>query len=366
MVSSDPTGQPHVAIVISDQSRRSLAASCLRSFYRCAEYTDTSQALAGCRASVPRLILVCEKLSTSGGFDFVRKLQLDPVLAAIPVLILVAKADKATLDGVFQCGARHYLVSPYSRSGLISAISGLLNARIEREWRTLHATPRRALTGMLDLFNGIADRIGNGEPIPYHAVREACEPLAEAVAKSDFKGILHAVRDHDNYTFAHSMRVATYLALFGSNLSLSRDEQLILASGGLLHDVGKMSIPYELLNKPGRLSAAEFTVMKGHVTASVNYLSVCSDLPKGIVTIAAQHHEMLDGSGYPLGLAGKQLNRLARMASIIDVFSALTDRRSYKPPMDPETALALMVNDMAASLDMTLLGLFRQMLLDAA
>src|ERR1700679_2217979 len=98
MVSSDPTGQPHVAIVISIQSRRSLAASCLRSFYRLAEYTDASRALAGCRASVPRLFLVDEKLAISGGFDFVRKLQLDPVLAAIPVLMLVAKADKATID----------------------------------------------------------------------------------------------------------------------------------------------------------------------------------------------------------------------------------------------------------------------------
>jgi len=154
--------------------------------------------------------------------------------------------------------------------------------------------------------------------------------------------------------------------LFGVNLSLTKDEQVILASGGLLHDVGKMSIPREVLNKAGPLDAAESAVMRGHVTASVEYLLACPDLPKGILDIAAQHHERLDGTGYPLGLAGNQLNRLARMASIIDVFGALTDRRVYKPPMAPEAALGIMVNEMASHLDMQLLGLFRQMLLDAA
>jgi HD-GYP domain-containing protein (c-di-GMP phosphodiesterase class II) len=97
----------------------------------------------------------------------------------------------------------------------------------------------------------------------------------------------------------------------------------------------------------------------------VAYLHSCHDLPKGIITIAEQHHEKLDGSGYPHGLAGNDLNRLARIASIVDVFSALTDRRVYKPPMEAETALNLMVERMASELDIKLLSLFRQMLLDA-
>jgi putative nucleotidyltransferase with HDIG domain len=230
----------------------------------------------------------------------------------------------------------------------------------------LPSLQRQALTGTLELFNGISNVISNGEPIPYEAVRDACKPLVEAVANNDFKSILNGVRDHDNYSYAHSVRVATFLALFGFNLRLPKAEQTVLASGGLLHDVGKMTIPHEVLNKPGRLTSAEFAIMKGHVTASVKYLQGCRDMPRGIITIAAQHHEKLDGSGYPLGLSGNKLDRLARMASIIDVFSALTDRRVYKPPMDPETALKIMVDEMASHLDMMLLGLFRQMLLDGA
>ena len=365
MIHSDQTGKPYIAIVIGDAAQRARAAHCLMSFYRFAEYADMPRAMAGCRARTPRLVLVNEELSASSGFDFVRMLRLDPKLAVVPVVMLIAKDDRATLDRIGQCGADGYLLSSYARSALVTTVSGLLNHHVEHQWRTLNAVQRQALTGTLGLFNGIANGILNGKPILYQAVGDACAPLVEAIASNQFAGILLGVRDHDNYSFSHSIRVATYLALFGFNLRLPKDEQVILACGGLLHDVGKMSIPHEVLNKPGRLTAAEFAVMKGHVAASVNYLRTCSDLPKSIITMAAQHHEKLDGTGYPLGLAGNQLNRLARMASIIDVFSALTDRRVYKPSMNAESALALMANEMSSHLDMKLLGLFRQMLLDA-
>jgi putative nucleotidyltransferase with HDIG domain len=363
--SSNRTGRPYIAIVVGNAMQRSQIANSLMSFYRFAEYPDISSGLSGFRGRVPRLALVSEQLSASNGFDFVRMLRLDPKLASVPVAMLVAADDEATRDKVSRSGADDLVALPSTRKALLTTISGLLNGRVERQWLTLHAGQRQALAGTLELFNGIADGITNGEPIVYESVSDACEPLVEAVASSDFRGILDGVRDHDNYSFAHSMRVATYLALFGFNLNLPRNDQVVLASGGLLHDVGKMSIPHEVLNKPGRLNAEELAVMKGHVPASVAYLRKCSHLPKGIITIAEQHHEKLDGSGYPFGLAGNQLNRLARMASIIDVFSALTDRRVYKPPMGAEAALALMVDDMSSHLDMKLLKLFRQMLLDA-
>jgi HD-GYP domain-containing protein (c-di-GMP phosphodiesterase class II) len=363
--SSDRTGKPYIAIAIGNAALRSRMAAGLTSFYRFTEYPDISRAIAGSRTDLPRLALVSEELSPGGGFDFVRMLRLDANLAAVPVVMVVAKDDKLTRDRVAQCGADGHVVVACARTTLISAISALLNRRVEHQWKALHSVQRQALTGTLELFNEIADGIASGDPIPYRTVSSACGPLVEAVANNEFKGILRGVKDHDNYSYAHSMRVATYLALFGASLRLPKDEQVILASGGLLHDVGKMSIPHEVLNKPGRLTVAEFEVMKGHVPASINYLLRCPDLPKGIITIAAQHHEKLDGTGYPAGLGGTKLNRLARMASIVDVFSALTDRRVYKPLMEAEAALNLMVNEMGSHLDLKLLGLFRQMLLDA-
>jgi HD-GYP domain-containing protein (c-di-GMP phosphodiesterase class II) len=360
------TGKPYVAIAVGEPMQRSRVVGYLMSFHYCIEYRDIPQAMAGCRGQLPLLALVSEHLSGRSGFDLVRMLRLDPDLAGIPVVMIVANDDKPTRHRFAQCGAESHLVDPYSRSALITTVSGLLNHGIERKWKTLRPLQRRAPTETLQLFNGISDVISDGRPILYPAVSDACQPVVEAVANDDFRGMLHGVRDHDNYSYAHSVRVATYLALFGFNLRLSKDEQVLLASGGLLHDTGKMSIPYEVLNKPGRLNAPELAAMKGHVAASVSYLLGCHDLPQGIITIAAQHHEKLDGTGYPNGLAANQLNRLARIASIIDVFSALTDRRAYKPPMEAETALTLMAEEMASHLDIKLLAMFREMLLDAA
>ena len=279
--------------------------------------------------------------------------------------MLVAADDKMTRNSVAQCGADAFLALPFARGALIAIISGLINRGVERHWNTLQPLQRQALTDTLQLFNGISSVISEGKTIPYQTISDACKPLVDVVRNNDFRDMLHGVKAHDNYTYVHSMRVATYLTLFGHRLGLPKDEQLLLASGGLLHDVGKVSIPHEILNKPGKLVKLERAVMEGHVTASITYLERCEDLPKGILTIAAQHHEKIDGSGYPLGLSGNKLNRLARMASIIDVFSALTDRRAYKPPIEPEAALNIMVSEMALQLDMKLLGLFRQMLLDA-
>ena len=357
--------KPYIAIAVGDAWLRSEVVKGLASFYSLAEYPNISRALAGCREHVPLAVLVSEELPTSSGYDFVFMLRLDAKLAAVPVVVLVAKNDRPTRNAVAQCGADKLLVDPFTRCALVTTVSELVNRAIESEWKKLLPLQRQALTKTLELFNGISNVIEKGKPIPYRSVSEACKPLVDAVASDDFKGVLQGVRDHDNYSYAHSVRVATYLALFGATLGLSKDEQIVLATGGLLHDVGKMSIPHEILNKPGRLDEAELATMKGHVTASVAYLQGCHDLPKGIITIAAQHHEKLDGSGYPYGLAGKDLNRLARIASIVDVFSALTDRRVYKPSMEAETALNLMVEQMGSELDIKLLSLFRQMLLDA-
>jgi HD-GYP domain-containing protein (c-di-GMP phosphodiesterase class II) len=359
------SGAPRIAIAVGDASQRKQVARELTPFYQVAEYSDMSRALAGCRLHWPRVIVVSEQLHVGDGYDLVRMLRLDRHLATVPALILVAKADRRTHDRVIQCGADGLLVYPSSQNSLVTAVSGLVNRSVEREWTSLQPAQRRALVDTLHLFNKLADSIAEGKPILYQSVSDACIPLIQIVASNDFRGMLQGLRDHDNYTYVHSIRVATYLALFGFKLHLSKQEQLLLASGGLIHDVGKTTIPHAVLNKPGRLNADERAVMRGHVNATMAYLECCPDLPKGIITIAAQHHEKVDGSGYPLGIAGTKLNRLARIASIVDVFTALTDRRVYKAPLEPEAALNIMADEMASQLDMKLLGLFRQMLLDA-
>jgi putative nucleotidyltransferase with HDIG domain len=355
-----------VAIVDGNERHRAQLSSALLSFYRMVEYPDSVRAMAALNISRPQVLVVAEDAPIGGGYALVRKLRMYPEYQTLPIIMIVAQDGEGTRDAVRQCGASAYLVKPYRRSALIKAISSLVNSKVEQAWEALAPVQKKALKGTVEIYNSISDVIERGEPISYASVTDSCAPLVEAVNSHDFKSILSGVKDHDNYSYAHSLRVATLLSLFGNVIGLPESEQLLLASGGLLHDVGKMSIPHEVLNKPGRLTEDEFAVMKGHVDASVHYLAANPEIPKGVITIAAQHHEKLDGTGYPNRIPGNKLNELARMAAIVDVFGALTDRRVYKPPMPAEKALGIMKDEMSNHLDGKLLMLFREMLLDAA
>jgi len=354
-----------VAIVDANSQHRDEVSASLLSFYDVDPYGDGRQALQGLVESLPDLIMVGEEVPPSGGLNFIKAIRQEQALAEVPVIYVIDKDMFQITDAAKAAGADAHLVKPYRRSALINAISSQVNATIEREWEELPEVPRKALKGTVEVFNNIADVISTGEPIVFGAMKDACAPLVDAINNNDFKSILNGVKNHDNYTYAHSMRVATMLSLFGHAAGLKKEEQLILASGGLLHDVGKMLIPHNILNKPGKLDEAEFAIMKTHVPETVKYLRANGDIPKAVIVIAEQHHEKLDGTGYPHGRNGSELNDLARMAAIVDVFSALTDRRVYKPPMEPETALGIMTNEMSTHLDQHFLKMFRTMLFDA-
>ena len=357
-----------VLVVVIDGSagEREQVKKALASYYRVIAFDDGDRAVSELLRIPPCVILVDETAPPQGGSYIIERLRKAPTLAAVPI-IFTTKSDRVTLPrDVEKMGAAAFLTKPYRRSALLRSISSLVNQSTEAKWEKLAPAPRICLRRTVDLYNGISDLIDKGEPISYGEVKDACEPLLAVVRSNDYKSMLAGVRDHDNYSYVHSLRVATLLTLFGHTIGLAEEELMVLATGGLMHDVGKMQISHEVLNKPGALSSEELTVMRSHVTRSVEYLNACPDLPKGVALVAGQHHEKLDGTGYPLGLKGAQINQLARMASIVDVFSALTDRRIYKPPMAPEEALTLMSEQMGAHLDQALLGQFRAMLLAAA
>jgi len=354
-----------IAVVDTNPVFRAEVVQAMVSLYRVNEYHDPEQALLGLRIAAPSVILVDDETAPKGGFHFIKQLKLIPALAEVPTIITSKHDPSEIAEELKDCGADGCLTKPFRRSALINTVTTLVNKNVEAKWESYPARERTVLKGTVEVYNNISDFIAAGEEVPFDSVKEACAPLIDAVAQNDFKGILNGVKEHDNYSYAHSLRVATLLSLFGHTLGLKKEDQLILASGGLLHDAGKISIPHEVLNKPGKLSDAEFVIMKSHVTETIKFLDHSPHIPKPVIIIAAQHHEKLDGTGYPFGLKGAELNDLARMASIVDVFSALTDRRVYKPPMEAEVALGIMTDQMGHHLDQHFVSMFKTMLLDA-
>ena len=336
----------------------------LEGLYRIEHYGSTDEAIRAARSCPPDVIIIDERTPPAGGWRLVEQLKSGRITRDIRI-VYSAGADeivKRYKDSKIQ--ADTVLLRPYGRSSLVGAVSSLINNNIEEGWKNLPGRPRKALTETLGAFTGISETIKINTPLEYSCVSSSCEPLVEAVQNNEFRAILDGVRGHDNYSYSHSIRVATMLVLLAHNAAFSTSDQLILASGGLLHDAGKMLIPHEILNKPGRLDDHEREIMKSHVAATTSLLRASDKIPNGVMIIAEQHHEKIDGTGYPNGLKGSELNELARMAAIVDIFCALTDRRVYKEPMDADKALSTMTSEMSTHVDQYILRVFRHILLD--
>ena len=144
---------------------------------------------------------------------------------------------------------------------------------------------------------------------------------------------------HDHYTAHHHERVAILALALGRRLQLASDRLESVYLGALVHDVGKVAIPTELLNKPDRLTIEEFTLVKTHVRIGCEILQPLT-LPWPIQAIVAQHHERLDGSGYPQGLRAEAILPESRIVAVADVFQALCDDRPYRVALGIQAALA--------------------------
>ncbi len=177
---------------------------------------------------------------------------------------------------------------------------------------------------------------------------QAFEPVAEQVVASVMRNrdaliSLSRIKNKDDYTFMHSVSVSGLLVTFGRSLKFSEQMLHDLAIGGLIHDIGKMQVPNEVLNKPGKLTDDEFVVMKGHIEKARDLLAELPDLAQASLDVSLQHHERYDGSGYPLHLKGEQISRVGAMSAIVDVYDALTSVRIYKAAWEPSLTLKKML-----------------------
>lgn len=150
------------------------------------------------------------------------------------------------------------------------------------------------------------------------------------------------VMDHDYHTFTHSANVSYYCVLLARELGISSPDELSqIATGAILHDLGKLSIPEAILKKPGKLEDKEFHEIKRHPSEGFLLLSKRDDLNFAQLMMVYQHHERIDGSGYPVGVSGSDIHPWAQICAVADVYEALTSNRPYRPGMPAETAMEI-------------------------
>jgi HD-GYP domain-containing protein (c-di-GMP phosphodiesterase class II) len=166
------------------------------------------------------------------------------------------------------------------------------------------------------------------------------------------------ITNKDYYTYTHSVNVGLYCLAYGMRTQLGPNDTRDLGLGGMLHDVGKSRIDHNLINKNGKLTDEEFKAMKNHSAIGKEILESMKCYKTNIVEMANQHHEKFNGNGYPNGLVGDEISMFARICKVMDVYDALTTRRSYKKAMSPFDALTIMEKQMVDEFDLKILKNF--------
>ena len=169
------------------------------------------------------------------------------------------------------------------------------------------------------------------------AQARAAERL-ELLLQETVGALSHTLSQRDPYTAGHQERVAELAIAIARRMGLDEERVGSIRTGALLHDIGKISIPAELLSKPGRLTADEFALVKGHAASGLAIVSKIA-FPPAVHAIVAQHHERLDGTGYPAALKGEAIALEARIVAVADVVEAMTSHRPYRAGLGIKAAV---------------------------
>src|SRR3954463_3747625 len=239
-------------------------------------------------------------------------------------------------------------------------------------------TRRRATVAVSKAFEGCKESLSNGRGVPETVVNDL-QKVAEMIARDieenvDMAVALDDLGSADGYTLQHSIDVAAVGMLIGQKLFRERgwidhtgrrtyerrDRRLArLGLGLLLHDIGKLVIPQEILNKPGQLDEAEWELMRQHPRAGVEMLR--SDLISPLVKVVVRsHHERWDGGGYPDGLAREEIHQLARVAAPADVYDAVTSERVYASARPPDVGVQIVLDGAGRAFDPDVVEVFRR------
>lgn len=178
------------------------------------------------------------------------------------------------------------------------------------------------------------------------------------VENQDASMWLTQLKSRDEYTAVHSLNVCVLSLTFGRALGLSKSELNLLGLGALLHDIGKMRVPLKVLNKPGKLTKDEFEIMKSHPGMGYELIRGDKNIAPEVLTIVRNHHERLNGQGYPDKLVDNDISYFTKIVSITDVYDAITSDRCYHDGMTPHEALKKLYEWMPDNFDTKLMQAF--------
>jgi len=209
------------------------------------------------------------------------------------------------------------------------------------------------------LQHKILNNLTEHKTINITEAKESTDAIVDSIFRNqDALSCMTRLRIKDEYLVEHSLNVSILMTLFAKHLDFERQVIEHLALGAFLHDIGKVLVPPEILHKTGKLTPQEYDVMKSHVNLGIEVLKDSPDLPELVNEVVQQHHERLDGKGYPNQLHEQQISRYGRMIAIVDSYDAMTAERVYKSGMHPIKAFKILMKEAPNGYDNSLVEQF--------
>ena len=265
----------------------------------------------------------------------------------------IAENEPGLQEKLTEKGVEHIEVGALISLGELNLLEGV-STPAEQEARS---SRDQALELVWDTYHDLLE----GKAIDYETVEVAVKGIVRALlADREVYRHLVDIKDYHNYTFNHVVNVAILSLLFGADLGLSAEQLDSLGVAAFLHDAGKLSVPVDLLRKPGKLTDEEWAVMQRHpAEGALMLLQQCGHHNIGI-TVALEHHARYDLSGYPKMESGRKPHLFSRIVSLSDVYDALTSDRSYRRGMMPDRAASIILSGSGKDFDPALAKLFIQ------
>lgn len=226
-----------------------------------------------------------------------------------------------------------------------------------------HANASGVFQRTKQITKTLMDEVRLGRAIDTEAAKEAVSDCVKSVMQNpDALLWMSKMRDSDEYTAEHSMSVCILAIAFGRHLGMSESELNDIGLCAMLHDVGKMQVPSEILNKPSRLTREEWQIMMKHTVAGRDLLLSTSNILSSAIDVAYAHHERFDGNGYPRGLKGASIPAYARIVAIVDTYDAITADRCYAPGLSSNEALKILYEARETHFEGRLVDAFMKMI----
>ena len=300
------------------------------------EMLDAIDGLSGIKAAqaeLPDLILMDINIPGMNGYEATTRLKNTETTKHIPIVAVTANVMRGDREKSLIAGCDGYLQKPIDPENFITQVESYLGGKREtveakQESRYLKEYSRKLVERLEVKILELEDK--NDRLI--ETQRQMEEIYVEIIGS-----MTKVMEAKHNYTAGHTERVTNYCILIGKELNLSSDEIKTLRRAARLHDIGKLVVDLPTIDKPGKLADDEWLVMKRHSSVGAEILRPLKFLSHEVELIC-DHHERLDGSGYPAGKRGDEIGLLTGVLSVADVFDALTTYRPYHDPMTPESA----------------------------